>query len=89
MLANTRSQKKELRQYSCGLHALESIPPALIVFEKSSSFEEALKSAIGLGGDTDSIGALAGALAGAYYSVPKRFSGYLSTENRIVMLSSA
>lgn len=78
--------RKDPSQYSCGLHAMESIPPALIVFEKSSSFEETLKSAIGLGGDTDSIGALAGALAGAYYGVPQGFSGYLTRENRIIKL---
>ena len=65
------------------LRAGESIPPALIVFEESSSFHETLQKAIWLGGDTDSIGALAGALAGAYYGVPKEFYSILEKENKI------
>ena len=78
--------KKEPNQYSCGLHSLESIPPALIVYEQSSSFEECLRNGISLGGDTDSIGAVAGALAGACYGIPKSYYGYLKRENRIVGL---
>jgi ADP-ribosylglycohydrolase len=79
-------EKKELHQYSCGLHSLDSIPPALIVYERSSSFEEAMRNAIGLGGDTDSIGAVTGALAGAYYGIPKSYLRYLQREERIVEL---
>lgn len=79
-------EKKQLHQYSCGLHSLESIPPALIVYERSSSFEEALRNAIALGGDTDSIGAVTGALAGAYYGIPRGYRRYLQQEKRIVEL---
>jgi ADP-ribosylglycohydrolase len=79
-------EKKQLHQYSCGLHSLESIPPALIAYEGSSSFEEALRNAIALGGDTDSIGAVAGALAGAYYGIPRAYERYLLQEKKIVAL---
>jgi ADP-ribosylglycohydrolase len=76
-------QRLKISHYSMGIRAGESIPPALIVFEESSSFQETLQKAILLGGDTDSIGALAGALAGAYYGVPKEFSSILEKENKM------
>lgn len=68
-----------------GLKSIESIPPALIVFEESHSFEETLKRAICLGGDTDSIGAVAGSLAGAYYGIPEEFNKILNKEDEIVI----
>lgn len=47
--------------------ALCSAPPAIYSFLRySDDFEEALVFAVGLGGDTDTIAAMAGAIAGAY-----------------------
>ncbi|MBA7710160.1 hypothetical protein ES703_119093 [subsurface metagenome] len=77
-------QRHELSHYYMGIRAGESVPPALIVFEEPRSFNETLQKAILLGGDTDSIGALAGALAGAYYGVPREFSSILEKENRMI-----
>lgn len=77
-------EKHGLSHCSAGIRAGESIPPALIVFEESQSFGEALRNAICLGGDTDSIGAVAGALAGGYYGVPREFLRALNKERRIV-----
>lgn len=79
-------QKKKLESYSMGLAALESIPPAMIVFENGNSFDEILRDSISLGGDTDSIGAVAGALAGAYYGVPDSYQKYLKNETKIIEL---
>ena len=81
---NIIGEKKNLEKYSCGLASLESIPPALVVFEESRAFDEALERAICLGGDTDSIGAIVGAFAGAYYGIPKKFGRYFQKENKIV-----
>ena len=47
-----------------------SVPQALESFFESVSFEDAIRNAISIGGDSDTIGAIAGAVAGAYYGVP-------------------
>lgn len=47
-----------------------SIPQALIAFLDSGSFEDALRNAVCIGGDSDTIGAMAGSIAEAYYGVP-------------------
>lgn len=60
-----------------GIAAHASVPTALVCFlTHTDSFVEAVRSAISLGGDTDTIGAMTGALAGAYngYSaIPERW----------------
>lgn len=76
--------KKPLAHYAMGLAAAESIPPALIVYETTTSFDEALRTAISLGGDTDSIGAVTGALAGACYGVPAGFQAIARREKAIL-----
>ena len=48
-----------------GLDALLATHASLTVFMDSRSFEETIVRAISLGGDTDTVGAVAGALAGA------------------------
>lgn len=40
-------------------------------FFESNSFEDAIRNAISIGGDSDTIGAITGSIAGAYYGVPK------------------
>lgn len=47
--------------------ALGAVPPALASFLISDDFEATVVTAINGGGDTDTIGAMAGAIAGAYY----------------------
>ena len=47
-----------------------SIPQALIAFLDAESFEDTIRNAICIGGDSDTIGAMAGSVAEAYYGVP-------------------
>lgn len=52
----------------------ESVPEALIAFLESSDFEDAVANAVSLGGDSDTQGCIAGAVAEAFYgSVSKRW----------------
>ncbi|MEW5957292.1 MAG: ADP-ribosylglycohydrolase family protein [Chloroflexota bacterium] len=44
-----------------------SVPEAIIAFLDSSSYEEAVRLAVSLGGDSDTLACLAGGLAQAYY----------------------
>lgn len=48
-----------------------SVPQALECFLESTSFEDAIRTAISLGGDSDTIGAITGSIAGAFYGVPE------------------
>lgn len=48
-----------------------SLPQAFCAFFEAESFEETICNAISIGGDSDTIGAMAGAVAGAYYGVPE------------------
>jgi ADP-ribosyl-[dinitrogen reductase] hydrolase len=52
-----------------GLDALEATHAALYCFMNSGSFYEAVVAAVNMGGDSDTVGAIAGSLAGAYYGL--------------------
>lgn len=47
-----------------------SVPQALAAFLDSNGFEDAVRNAVWIGGDSDTIGAMAGSIAEAYYGVP-------------------
>ena len=47
-----------------------SVPQAIVAFLESTDFEDAVKNAVSLNGDSDTLGAIAGAIAGAYYGIP-------------------
>lgn len=47
-----------------------SVPQAITAFLESDDFESAIRLAISIGGDSDTIACIAGALAEAYYGVP-------------------
>lgn len=47
-----------------------TVPYALEAFFESNDFEDAIRNAISIGGDSDTIGAICGGVAGAYYGVP-------------------
>ena len=46
-----------------------SIPQAIIAFLDSTSFEDAIRNAVCIGGDSDTIGAMTGSIAEAYYGI--------------------
>lgn len=48
-----------------------TMPVAIQAFLESNSFEDAIRNAISIGGDSDTIAAITGSIAGAYYGVPK------------------
>jgi len=47
-----------------------TVPPAIQCFLESESFEDAVRIAVSLGGDSDTIACITGAIAGAFYGVP-------------------
>jgi len=65
-----------------------TVPQAIEAFLESTSFEDAIRTAISLGGDSDTIAAITGSIAEAYYGVPPeirdRALGYLDDELRTI-----
>ena len=50
-----------------------SVPESILAFIESEDFEDAVRLAISLGGDSDTMGCIAGGIAQAYYSrIPKK-----------------
>lgn len=56
--------------YKFDVSCAGSVPQAIVAFLESNSFEQTIKLAISIGGDSDTIAAIAGSLAEAYYVVP-------------------
>ncbi len=48
-----------------------SVPPAMIAFLEGRDFEDVIRNAVSLGGDTDTVAAIAGSIAEACYGVPR------------------
>ena len=61
-----------------------TVPQALQAFFESENFEDAIRTAISVGGDSDTLAAITGAIAEAFYGVPDEMKeqalGYLDTE---------
>ncbi|MCR5688038.1 MAG: ADP-ribosylglycohydrolase family protein [Lachnospiraceae bacterium] len=50
---------------------MDALPKALASFFEGDSYEDAVRNAVSLGGDTDTIAAIAGAMAEGMYTVPE------------------
>lgn len=50
--------------------AEQSVPEAITCFLESNSYEDAIRNAISIGGDTDTIACITGSMAEAFYGVP-------------------
>lgn len=59
------------RNYSFSSQASNSVPQALYIFSISNDFEDAIRKAISIGGDTDTIAAIVGSLSESYYGIPE------------------
>ncbi len=46
-----------------------SVPPAIMAFLQSDSYEDAVRKAVSLGGDADTMACIAGGIAEAYYKI--------------------
>ncbi len=48
----------------------ETVPQALASFFESTDYEDAIRNAISIGGDSDTLAAICGGVAEAYYGIP-------------------
>ena len=49
----------------------ETVPEAIIAFLEAGDFEDTVRNAVSIGGDTDTLAAIAGSIAEAFYGVPE------------------
>ena len=49
-----------------------SVPQALEAFLEAENFEDALRNAVSLGGDTDTLAAMAGSIAEPFFGIPEK-----------------
>ena len=66
--------------------AVSTLDAALWAFNTTESFEDGLIAAVNLGGDSDSIGAVFGQIAGAYYgydAIPERWIRSVKTWEKV------
>ncbi|MGA2506890.1 MAG: ADP-ribosylglycohydrolase family protein [Chitinispirillaceae bacterium] len=69
-LERQSSSPEGAREIGNGSDALEAVPAALFaVIRHPDSFSEAVLGGVSMGGDTDTIGAMAGAIAGARFGI--------------------
>jgi ADP-ribosylglycohydrolase len=64
--------------YTWGGTCQDSVPQAIVAFLDSNDFEDSIRNAISIGGDSDTIGCITGSIAEAFYGIPKdiRDKGY-------------
>ena len=60
-------RKRHRHDESC----MDSLPKALVSFFEGNSYEDVVRNAVSLGGDTDTLAAIAGAMAEGLYEIPE------------------
>ena len=69
--ADIEQIRTKYRQDECNPVACQvSVPDAIIGFLMSENFEDAIRTTISFGGDTDTTGAICGSIAEAFFGVP-------------------
>ncbi len=67
LLDKEATKKEVIAELGTGEAAFNSVPTAIYSFLRFDRFEDSVVYAVSLGGDTDTIGAMTGAISGAYY----------------------
>ncbi|MDI7817367.1 N-6 DNA methylase [Clostridioides difficile] len=57
----------------------DTVPQALMAFFESTGFEDAIRNAISIGGDSDTLAAICGSVAEAYYGIPSEIRKHALT----------
>lgn len=65
--------------YSFNETCQNTVPQAITAFLESETFEDAIKLAISLGGDADTLAAITGSIAEAYYGLPEKLEKKVKT----------
>lgn len=70
--------------------AADSVPQAMVCALQASSFEDAIRNAVSIGGDSDTIAAIAGGIAEALFGLPDDIAAqgwsYLPPDMKVVLV---
>ncbi|MBF1635028.1 MAG: DUF1810 family protein [Prevotella sp.] len=70
---NLNLQLDEIRSIVCdAISCQKTVPAAIWAFLEGEDFEDVIRIAISLGGDSDTIAAMAGSIAQAFYGLPQK-----------------
>lgn len=58
-------------EFGNGVLCQASVPQAIVAFLEGNDFEDCIRNAISIGGDSDTIGCITGSIAEAFYGVPQ------------------
>jgi len=66
----------------------ETVPQAIMAFLESEGYEDAIRNAISIGGDSDTLAAITGGIAEAFYGIPLdiRESALTFLDNRLLTI---
>ena len=72
--------------YFCDLSCQNTVPEAIICFLEADSYEDAIRNAISLGGDADTMACIAGSFAEARWGIPEdiKEKAYTYLDDRII-----
>ena len=56
--------------YAFDVSCVGTVPPAIVAAVEASDFEDAVRNAVSLGGDSDTLACIAGAIAEPLYGIP-------------------
>ncbi|MGI5831163.1 MAG: ADP-ribosylglycohydrolase family protein [Thermoguttaceae bacterium] len=56
--------------YTFDVSSQGTVPQAIMAFLESRDFEDAIRNAVSIGGDSDTLAAITGSIAQAYYGIP-------------------
>ncbi len=91
LLEDSPEKREVVKKVGNGVEAFNSVPTALYSFlSHPESFEDAVTYGISLGGDADTIGAMTGAIAGAYHgssNIPSFLKEKLEDKDYIIELA--
>ena len=68
--------------YQFDSRSLYSVPPAIEAFFEGDNFESCIRKAISIGGDSDTIAAITGGIAEAYY---KEIPGHIVSKGKLIL----
>lgn len=54
----------------------DTVPQAIMAFLEAEDFEDAIRNAVSLGGDADTLAAITGSIAEAYFGVPEEMKNH-------------